>query len=74
MAVTALTGELVKALDATGKWWMIGRGKVSHNEPLFGCVIQEPRIGGKKLASVESDTLDFCIIEALERLDAATTK
>ena len=58
----------IEALNATGYWWMIGKGKAKQSEPLFGCLIQEAKIDGKTLSKAEGSTLDFCIIEALERL------
>lgn len=58
----------IEALDATGYWWMVGKGKTKPSEPLFGCLIQEAKIDGETLAKSEGSTLDYCIIEALERL------
>lgn len=65
---TIATGRLIEALEATGKWWMIGHGMAKSNEPLYGCIIQEPEIGGRTLAKVEGNSLEFCVIEALERV------
>ena len=62
------TGRLIEALNDTGHWWMVGKGKITPNEPLFGCVIQDAKIDGNTLAKVEGNSLEFCIIEALERL------
>lgn len=61
-------GKLVAALDDTGSWWMIGKGIAGPQEPMFGCVIQEPKLEGRILAKVEGNSLDYCIIEALERI------
>lgn len=69
MTITKETERLITALDDTGYWWMIGKGKTRSTEPMWGCLIQAPAIDGDTLAKAEHDTsLDFCIIEALERL------
>lgn len=65
---TAL-GELIERLQATGKWWMIGKGKVREPEPLYGCIIQEPKIGGAFLAKAEGHSLPGCIERALAQVE-----
>lgn len=62
------TAQLVERLEATGKWWMIGKGQTRKSEPLYGCVIQEPQIDGRVLAKTESDDLAECVSRALQRM------
>ena len=66
--MSADVARLIEALDDTGYWWMVGKGQAKPSEPLFGCLIQEAKIDGKQLAMAEGDSLEFCVIEALERL------
>lgn len=68
-AKTVETGKLVEALEATEKWWMIGKGQAKPGEPLYGCIISEPEIDGRVLARVEGNDLAFCMIEAIERVN-----
>jgi len=65
---TTDTARLIEALDDTGHWWLVGKGQSRPGEPLFGCLIQEAQIDGKTLAKAEGNSIDFCMIEALERL------
>lgn len=57
--------ELIERLNATGKWWMIGKGEAKPGEPLWGCIIQQPRINGPSIAKAEGDDLAECIERAL---------
>lgn len=60
-----MSQDLIAMLNITGRWWMIGKGRVRRGEPLFGCVIQEPVIGGRTLAKTEGDDLADCIVRAI---------
>jgi hypothetical protein len=60
--------DAIERLDATGKWWMIGKGKTRPKEPLYACLIQEPCIDGRTIARVESDDLSECIERALKKV------
>lgn len=62
--VATALGELIERLEATGKWWMIGKGKGTPNEPLYGCLVQEPKIDGQELARTEGHSLPTCIERA----------
>ncbi len=66
--MSADTARLIDALNDTGYWWMVGKGQAKPREPMFGCLIQEAKIDGKPLAKAEGNSLEFCVIEALERL------
>lgn len=59
--------DLVAMLEATGNWWMIGKGQVRAGEPMMGCVIQEPRIGGRMIAKTEGDDLADCVVRAIDQ-------
>ena len=61
-------GELITKLEATGHWWMIGKGRAKPKEPLYGCVIQEAEIDGEHLASDEGHSLAEAIERALQEL------
>jgi len=37
-----MSQDLVRLLNDTDLWWSIGKGRVRRDEPLFGCIIQEP--------------------------------
>ena len=56
---------IVDRLNATDKWWMIGKGRSSPAEPLFGCLIQEPSIDGAVLAKAEGNDIASCVEMAL---------
>lgn len=64
-----MSKDLITMLNATGHWWMIGKGQARVGEPPMGCVIQEPRIGGRMLAKTEGDDLADCVVRALAQLD-----
>lgn len=57
--------DLISMLNATGHWWMIGRGRTTREEKLFGCLIQEAREGGRVLATTEGDDLADCVVCAI---------
>lgn len=57
--------DLIESLNATGKWWMIGKGMAKPGEPLWGCVVQEPSVDGAVLARIEGDDLSKCVSEAI---------
>lgn len=63
--------QLIERLEASGNWWMIGKGKARAAEPLFGCLIQEPHIDGSCIAKTEGDSIEDCIERALQQAAAA---
>jgi len=60
---------LIERLNASGKWWMIGKGQTRPNEKLFGCLIQDPVIDAEPLATAEGDDLAECVSRALADLE-----
>lgn len=50
-----MTQDLIRQLNETGNWWMIGKGRTRRTEPLMGCVLEEPRIDGRTLARAEGE-------------------
>ncbi len=64
--------DAIERLNATGKWWMIGKGKVTSKEPLFACLIQEACIDGRTIARIEGDDLAECIERALAKASATS--
>lgn len=60
-----MSQDLIRLLNATGGWWMIGKGKFRVGEPLYGCIITEARIDGAPLAKTEGDDLADCVVRAL---------
>ena len=60
--------DAIERLNATGKWWMIGKGKVTSKEPIFACLIQEACIDGRTLARIEGDDLRECVERALAKV------
>lgn len=54
--------DLIAMLNATGHYWMIGRGRTHPNEKLFGCLIQEALDNGRVLATTEGDDADYLIV------------
>ncbi len=61
---------IIPMLNATGQWWMIGKGRSKEGEPLWGCLIQEPKIGGKNLAQAEGDELAEVVERAIAMASA----
>lgn len=66
--VLAEYGELITRLNATGKWWMIGKGQAKPGEKMWGCLIQEPKVDGKTLALTEGHELLTTVWSALGQL------
>jgi hypothetical protein len=60
--------DAIERLNATGKWWVIGKGKVTSKEPLYACLIQEACIDGRVIARIEGDDLDDCVERALAKV------
>lgn len=58
-------GELMTRLVKTGDWWWLGKGTSNPGEPLWGCVILEPEIGGSIIAQAEGHSLPTSIERAL---------
>lgn len=58
-------GELILRLQATDKWWMVGKGQAKPGEPPMGCVIVEAEIDGATIARAEGYSLPAVIERAL---------
>ena len=67
--VFIMLGQSIWQLIATGKWWMVGKGQARQGEPMWACIIHEPKIDGKALVSVEGHTIVSCIDQALYELE-----
>lgn len=65
-----MSANLIEMLNATGHWWMIGKGRIAPGEPLFGCLITEQRIHGATLAQTEGADLSDCVVRAIASLSA----
>lgn len=61
--------DLISMLNATGHYWLIGKGRTRRDEPLYGCIIQEPCENGRQLAVAEGDDLADCVVRAIASLD-----
>lgn len=60
-----MSQDLVRLLNDTDLWWSIGKGRVRRDEPLFGCIIQEPRIDGRRLVATQGPDLADCVVRAI---------
>lgn len=63
---------LIDRLNASGMWWMIGKGRASRFEPLWGCLITQPVVSGADIAREEGDDLASCVDRALAKAGMAT--
>lgn len=66
-------GDVVERLNATGKWWVIGKGQIKRGEKLWGCLIQEPKIDGATIARAEAHDLLSAAWKALSVVESKRT-
>ena len=64
MKESAAQRGLIDRLNATGLWWMIGKGRAASFEPLWGCLITQPVVSGADIAREEGDDLASCVDRA----------
>lgn len=57
--------EAIAALEASGRWWTIAKGRVRPGEPLYAVMISEPQIRGGENKPLEGDDLLELVTRAL---------
>lgn len=57
--------DLIHSLEASGLWWMIGKGAAREGEPPYGCLLQQPVVDGSMVAKAEGGDLRECVERAL---------